>query len=335
MSNKSEAIIFSGTSNPSFSNNVAKHLNTTIANANINKFANGEINIIINQSVRNKHCFIIQTTSSSKNNSPNDNIMELFVMLDALKRGSAKSVTIVMPYYAYERQDRKDYSRAPISAAVISKCLESLNADRIIVYDLHAGQIQGFFPNNIPLDNLYVEPYFIKYINNYILNIHSNKDLVIVSPDEGAVKNAVRISSKLGCSCATIYKERKIANKVSKMTLMGNVQDKIAIIIDDIIDTGGTAIKAAETLHNCGSKKIFLMATHGLLSNNAAERLNNSLFDKVIITNTTPFNYDNKFEKVEILDVSWLCAEAIKRQQTGESLTELYDQNNTYNLEFE
>ena len=328
-------IIISGTSNPNFSKKVADHLGNKLADVKINKFANGEINVVINQSVRNKNCVIIQTTSSSKHNSPNDNIMELFVLLDALKRGSAKSVSIVMPYYAYERQDRKDYSRAPISAAVISKCLESLNADRIIVYDLHAGQIQGFFPNHIPLDNLYVEPYFIKYIHNFILSEFNNKDLVIVSPDDGGVKNAVRISSKLDCSCATIYKERKEANKVSKMTLMGDVRDKVVIIIDDIIDTGGTAMKAAQTLHSFGSKKIYLMATHGLLSNNAAEKLNDSLFDEIIITNTTPYICKRRFDKIKILDVSWLSAEAIKRQTTGQSLSELYDTNNTYNLEFE
>ena len=326
-------LLFSGTSHPEFSKLVSKHLNTKLSEAEISEFSNGEINITVTNSVRNKHCYIIQPTSSSKFNSPNDNLIELFIFIDALRRGSAKSVTVIMPYYGYERQDRKDYSRAPISATVVSKCLESLNIDRLMVFDLHAGQIQGFFSNKIPVDNLYAEPYFIKYIQEYILSKTNISDLVIVSPDEGAVKRAVRIASHLQCAAATIFKERTEPNIVDKMTLMGHVNNKIAIIVDDIIDTAGTACKAAEVLKEKGAKEIYMLACHGLLSGSAYEQIENSCFTNVIVTNTVPII--KKSSKIKIIDVSWLCAESIIRQIKGQSIQELYPNNfNKYNICF-
>ena len=200
--------IFSGTSNPEFSQLVVEKLDTTLSDAKIGKFADGEISIVINENVRQYDCFVIQPTGPSLNASPNDNFMELLIMVDALKRGSANSVTVVMPYYGYERQDRKDYSRAPISARIIASCLETLSVDRVITFDLHAGQIQGFFSCNTPVDNLYVESFFIKYINTKILPLTTElSDITIVSPDEGGVKRAVRISGKLGVGTTIIYKE--------------------------------------------------------------------------------------------------------------------------------
>ena len=320
------SLLFSGNGNHIFSQKVSKHLNTNLTKCNINKFANGEIGINILDSIRNKDCYIIQSTALSEFNSPNDNLMELFILIDALRRGSAREINVIMPYYAYSRQDRKDYSRAPISASVISKILETLNINRIIVYDLHAGQIGGFFPNNIPLDHLYVEPYFIKYIKKLNYNL---RDITIVAPDEGAYKRAVRISSTLGCGCASIYKERNIANEVEKMSLFGNVENKIAILVDDIIDTAGTACKAAETLIKSNAKEVYMFACHGLLSNNAIQKINDSVFKKIFITNTVYLPdtiSDNK--KIEIIDVSKLCSEVIKRIQTGESLSDLYSDPN-------
>ena len=176
--------ILSGTSNPKLSKDICKQLKLKMVNTNIKRFADGEVQITINESVRKEVCFIIQPTGPSDNGSPNDNIMELLIIIDALKRGSAKLVIAVIPYYGYERQDRKDYSRAPISASVVAKCLESQNVDRVIVYDLHAGQIAGFFSNKCPLDNLYIEPYFINYIQNKLLGESlSLDDIVIVAPD--------------------------------------------------------------------------------------------------------------------------------------------------------
>lgn len=324
--------VFSGTSNPEFSRLVAKHLDLKLSDVKIGRFADGEINVNINENVRQYDCFIIQPTGPSLNASPNDNFMELLILVDALKRGSANSVNVVMPYYGYERQDRKDYSRAPISARIIASCLESLGVDRVITFDLHAGQIQGFFSCNTPFDNLYVESYFIKYIKNNILPLTDNKeDITIVSPDEGGVKRAVRIANKLGLSTTIIYKERKKANEISEMKVLGDVAGSICIIVDDIIDTGGTACKAAEVLRNSSAFSVYMLACHGIFSNGGIERIHNSCFDKIIVTNT--LDQDRHQEKInnlnstkfDYIDVSWMCAEAIRRSFNGESLKELYD----------
>ena len=249
--------IFSGTSNLDFSLKVAKHLNKNLSAVNISRFADGEINIIIKENVRKQDCYIIQPTGPSLNQSPNDNFMELLILCDALKRGSASSVNVIIPYYGYQRQDRKDYSRAPISARVIASCLESQNISRVIVYDLHAGQIQGFFSNNTPVDNLYVETNFIDYIIKNKINLD---EIIVISPDEGGMKRAVRISNKLGVGMGTIYKERSKANVIDKMALMGNVKDKICIIVDDIIDTAETSCKASQLLGEYGAKEIYMLS---------------------------------------------------------------------------
>tara|TARA_B100000795_G_scaffold269086_1_gene257492 strand:- start:44 stop:1021 length:978 start_codon:yes stop_codon:yes gene_type:complete len=317
--------IFSGNSNINLSLKVCKFLDKKLSDADISKFSDGEIKVVINENVRKSHCFIIQSTGPSEFSSPNDNYMELFILIDALKRGSAKSVTIVMPYYGYERQDRKDYSRAPISARIIAGFLENLGVDRVITFDLHAGQIQGFFSNNTPFDNLYLESYFLKYIENKIIINNDINNIVIVSPDEGGVKRAVRIANKLSISTATIYKERDIPNEISKMVLMGNVKGKICIIVDDMIDTAGTACKAAEILNLNGATDIYMLASHGLLTGPALERINNSKFNKVIISNTLEQKYKPLCEKIDIIDISWMCAEAMRRSLHGESLKELYD----------
>ena len=334
--------IFSGSANPEFSLKVARQLDKTLADVEIGKFADGEIKIIINENVRQHDCYIIQPTGPSLNASPNDNFMELLIMVDALKRGSAKTVNVVVPYYGYERQDRKDYSRAPISARIVASCLETLDVDRVITFDLHAGQIQGFFSCSTPFDNLYVESYFIKYIQDKIipslrLDGLGNRDVTIVSPDEGGVKRAVRVAGKLGLSTTIIYKERKKANEISTMKVLGEVRDNICVIVDDIIDTGGTACYAAKVLRDAGAARIYMLACHGLFSNGGIKRIKESAFDKVIVTNTLSSAAheakikDTGCDKIEYIDVSWLCAEAIRRSHYGESLTELYD-SNTVNL---
>tara|TARA_Y100000590_G_scaffold466679_1_gene642884 strand:+ start:687 stop:1685 length:999 start_codon:yes stop_codon:yes gene_type:complete len=325
--------IFSGSSNREFAQKICSHLGITLGNANVSKFADGEISLVINENVRKEDVFIIQSTGRSLKSTPNDNLIELEIYIDALKRGSANSVTAVIPYYGYQRQDRKDYSRAPISARVVATCLEALGIDRIIVFDLHAGQIQGFFSSITPVDNLYVESYFIKYIRRNILQFGNPltdslniTDIVIVSPDEGGMKRAVRISNKLKCSAATIYKDRQKPNEVHNMILMGNVEDKTAILVDDIIDTGGTACRAAKLLHENNAKEIYMLACHGVLSYPVIQRISESHFTKVIVTNTLEFSDEIKnHPKIDIIDVSWYCAEAIQRSLLGKSLKELYD----------
>ena len=328
--------IFSGTANLDFSQKVANHLSIKISNVKIGRFADGEINIVIEENVRKQDCYIIQPTGPSFNQTPNDNFMELLILCDALKRGSANSVNVIMPYYGYQRQDRKDYSRAPISARVIANCLEAQNISRVIVFDLHAGQIQGFFSSSTPFDNLYVESNFIDYIIN---NKFDLEKLIIISPDEGGMKRAVRVSNKLGVGMGTIYKERSEANVVNTMSLMGNVENKICIIVDDMIDTGGTACKASKLLKENGAEKIYMFVCHGIFSGKALENIKNSEFDKVIVTNTLDQTRHIKKikefgieDRMDIIDVSWMCAEAIRGCNYGESLKELYDNPKKINL---
>lgn len=318
--------LFSGTTNEDFAKRVCCYLGKTLADLKITRFQDGEIRVIVEENVRQEDCFIIQPTCRNEHNSVNDSFIELLVLIDALQRGSAKSVNVVIPYFGYQRQDRKDYSRAPISAAVMARCLESQNINRVIVYDLHAGQISGFFSNKCPVDNLYSEQYFLQYISNIILQDINKDDLVIVAPDEGAVKTNLRIASKLSCDAATIYKKRDKNCHIETMKLMGEVHGKTVIMVDDIIDSGGTACKAAEILRENGANKIYFMACHGLLSRNALENIDKSCFERVIITNTVPHTQKTlEHPKIDIIDVSWICAEAIRRQQEGNSLKILYD----------
>jgi len=317
--------IFACSNSIDFSERVCRYLEKPLGKVQMGEYADGEKYFVIEENVRNKCCVIIQSTCRSEVQSVNDAYMELFIMIDALKRGSASKIVVVMPCYGYQRADRKDYSRASISANVIAKCLETLNTDRVIVYDLHAGQIAGFFSNKCPLDNLYNEVYFIKYIKKYII-IDKTDDIIIVAPDEGGMKTASRISSKLKCDAASIYKQRDKANSISVMKLMGNVENKIAIIVDDIIDTAGTACKACEILKKNGATRVYMLASHGLFSRNAIERIENSSFTEVIVTNTVPIlDKVRNCKKIKIIDVSWLTSEAVKRQYCGESLKELYD----------
>lgn len=318
--------LFSGSTNTDFALRVSKHLHVPLSPIKIDRFKDGEIKIIIGESIRQEDCFIIQPTCRNDSNTVNDSIIELLILIDALKRGSAKTVNVVIPYFGYQRQDRKDYSRAPISASVIARCLESQNINRVIVYDLHAGQISGFFSNQCPLDNLYVEQYFINYIQKYILSEIDVNDLVVVSPDEGAVKTNNRVASKLCCNAATIFKNRNADCEIDTMNLMGDVSGKHVIMLDDIIDTAGTACKAAEVLKENGAKDIYFMASHGLLSGDALKKINNSVFKKVVISNTVPSNECVKnCSLIDIIDVSWICSEAIRRVQDGNSLKILYD----------
>ena len=324
--------LFSGTSNVDFAKRVARHLGCSIANADIGWFRDGEVKINIEDNVRGEDCFIIQSTSRSipdedmkegdgiRCKSVNDNLMELFILTDAIKRGSAKSVNLVIPYYGYQRQDRKDYSRAPISAAVIARFIETLNVNRVMIFDLHAGQISGFFSNNCPVDNLYAEPYFIKYIKENVDN-----DVVFVAPDAGAMKTNYRVAQKFGVNTCSIFKNRT-NGIIDHMMLIGDVEGKDVIMIDDMIDTGGTICRAAGLLKKNGAKSIRIFVTHGLFSGSALKNIAESDIDQVVVTNTVP-NPESLFmnnTKIKMIDVSWMCAEAIHRLVKGESISHLY-----------
>ena len=321
--------LFTGSTNSNFSNLIANHLNCELSSMELKRFSDGEIKVTINECIRQEDCVIVQPTCRNldNNTSVNDSIMELLIIIDALKRGSAKSVIVIMPYFGYQRQDRKDYSRAPISAAIIAKCLESLNVTKIIVFDLHAGQISGFFSNNCPLDNLYSEQYFLKYIRKYILPKYNLEDIIVVAPDEGATKNNYRIATYLGCDIASIFKNRSKDNEINIMKLIGNVKDKIVVMVDDIIDTAGTACSAAKLLKEEGATEIYFFCCHGLFSRNALEKIEESCFTKVIVTNTIPHNkLVHECDLIDIIDVSWLCSQSIYRHLNGISISELYDE---------
>jgi len=316
--------LFCGSSYHDLGERIAGHLQMPLGDISVDRFADGEVNIFIGESVRNCECVIIQSTSQCDGKSVNDLIMELLIIIDAFKRGSASKVVVVMPYFGYSRADRKDYSRAPISAKVVASCLEAQNVNRVISCDLHSGQTCGFFSNNCPMDNLYNEVYFVDYIKYHIIPEYGN-NIVIVAPDEGAVKSATRVSGKLNVSAATIFKNRERANVVGSMCLMGDVSGKVAILIDDMIDTAGTACKAASILKENGASYIFMLATHGLFSGPALERINESDFNKIVVTNTVSQKREIlECNKIKIIDVSWIIAEAIKRQHDGTSLSELY-----------
>ena len=328
--NHDNALLFVGNGNVDFGCRVASCFQScNLSSCRISKFANGEIKIPkIKENIRKRDCIIIQSICNSKEfGSVNDLLMELFVLIDAIRRGSAASITVVLPMFPYQRQDRKDCSRAPISAGLVASFLENQGVSRVICFDLHAEQIQGFF-QKIPLDNLFTEPYFISYIRE---NFKKDKfeNLVIVSPDEGGVKRATRISEKLKKPAAIMYKERNNPGEIRKMILMGNVKNRICFMVDDMIDTAGTACHAAQVLKENGAKEVYMGVCHGVLSKNAIDKIANSAFDKVIVSNTLPiyerFNPQQCKGKIDVLDVSNLCANAIDRSLTGQSLSELMD----------
>lgn len=325
--------IISGTSNPEFSRKIATFLKVDLCNVAINSFNDGEVKININENVRGEDCFIIQSTSRSVGKSVNDNLMELFILTDAVKRGSAKSVNLIIPYFGYQRQDRKDYSRAPISAAVIARFIETLNVNRVIIFDLHAAQISGFFSNNCPVDNLYAEPYFKRYIRQKIIgDVHRTSDIIFVAPDAGAVKTNYRLAQDFEVDTCSFFKNRK-NGVIDHMMLIGEVKDKIVVMVDDMIDTAGTICKASNMLKENGAKGIYVFATHGLFSKNALENIEKSSITKVVVSNTIQ-NLPSTFApstKIEQIDVSWMCAESISRLINGESISHLY-QNYEYFL---
>ena len=309
--------IFSGTSNKELAKTVADLLGLSLGKANIGRFNDGEIRIEIEENVRNCDVFILQSVCISPGSTVNDNLMELFLMVRAAKRASAKKVTAIIPYYGYARQDRKTSTRAPISASDIAMILELAGADHVIAMDLHCGQIQGFF-HDIPVDDLHASPIFIPHLSRNQL-----QNPVIVSPDAGGVTRAkilIEHLHKAGINAhlAIIVKQRAEAGVIESMNLIGNVSDSDVIIVDDICDTAGTLVEAAKELKNQGAKRVFACITHPLFSEPAIDRISRSCIDKLFVTNTIPLRKEIP-SNIEQLSIASLLADAITHASLSDS----------------
>jgi ribose-phosphate pyrophosphokinase len=306
--------ILSGNANRELAESICAHLGTEMGNAKVARFSDGEIQVEINESVRGMDVFVIQPTCPPVN----DNLMELLIMLDGLKRASTARVNVVMPYYGYGRQDRKVSPRAPISARLVADLIETAGAARILAMDLHVGQIQGFF--NIPVDHLYALPAQLEYFKNL------EQETVIVSPDAGGVERAREFAKRLkNASIAIIDKRREKANVSKVMHIVGDVKGKIAILLDDMIDTGGTIVQSAEALIKDGASRVYACGSHAILSGNAVERLNNSPIHELVVTNTVPLGVKaEQLQRVKVLDVTSILADAIERIHNEVSVSSLF-----------
>jgi len=304
--------IISGNANLSLSKEISNYLETPLVDVLLTRFSDGEIRVQINENVRGADVFVIQSLAYPTN----DSIMELLLLLDALKRSSAYRITAVIPYYAYARQDRKDKSRVPISAKLLADLIQTAGAHRVLTVDLHSAQIQGFF--NIPVDNIFALSVIYEY-----LKAKNIEDLVVVSPDAGGVERARMLQNRLGGNLAIIYKKRPAPNVAETLDVIGNVNGKNAVIIDDIIDTAGTIVAAANMLISKGAKSVIAACTHPVFSGPAVERLKNSSIQEVIATNTIPID-GKEFDKLTVISVAELIGEAIKRINIESSVSSLF-----------
>ena len=308
--------ILSGTSNLSLSRNIARQLKLKLVNTNIKKFADGEAYVEINENIRGNSVFVIQSTSTPAN----DNLMELLLCIDALRRSSAKNITAVIPYFGYARQDRKVVPRTSISAKLVSNLITNAGASRIVTVDLHSGQIQGFF--DIPVDNLFTTPLFTRYIKKNL----KNKNLICVSPDVGGVQRTRGLATKINVDLAIIDKRRSQPGKSQVMRIIGNVQNKECIIVDDIIDSGGTIVNAVDALIREGAKSVYVFVTHAVLSGEAINKIKKSKINKLIITDSIDNTKKIKnVSKIQVLSIAPLMAEAIKRISNSTSVSSLFN----------
>jgi len=310
----SDFIIFAGNSNPDLAKKISDYLNVPLGGEKVKRFSDGEIQIEIDENVRSRHVFVIQSTCCPVN----DNLVELLLMIDAFKRASAASITAVLPYYGYARQDKKVAPRVPISAKLVADMLTVAGATRIITMDLHAGQIQGFF--NIPVDNLFAAAVLIDYIRK-----NFNNDLVIVSPDAGGVERARAFAKRLDANLAIIDKRRDAPNKAKAMAVIGDVAEKVVVILDDMVDTAGTLIEAADAIMRKGAKAVHACCAHPVLSGPSIERIESSPLKTLVVTDTIPLRKDAKAcNKIKVLTISKLIGEAIIRSYRGDSVTSLF-----------
>ncbi len=303
--------VFSGTANEEFAKKVAKYLTLPLSDASIRRFSDGEIGVQISESVRGKDVFVIQPTCAPAN----DSLMELLIMSDALRRSSANSITAIMPYFGYARQDRKAAPRVPITAKLVANLLQTAGIDRVVTIDLHAGQIQGFF--DIPVDNLYGNIIFLDYVKRKNL-----KNPIIASPDIGGVARARAFAKKLGVDMVIVDKRREKANVCEVMNIIGDVEGKDVILVDDMIDTAGTITKAASVLKEKGATSVMACCTHPVLSGPAYERINSSNLDELIVSDTIPLKEES--EKITVLSVAPLFSEVIRRVYHNESVNGLF-----------
>ena len=307
--------VLAGTSNLKLCKDIARHLKLKLVNTNIKRFADNEIYVEINENIRGNSIFVVQSTS----NPANDNLMELLICIDALRRSSAKNITAVIPYFGYARQDRKVVPRTAISAKLVSNLITNAGANRILSVDLHAGQIQGFF--DIPVDNLFATPIFARHIKKKL----SINNLICVSPDVGGVERTRALSRKINAGIAIIDKRRPAPGKSEVMNIIGEVKNKTCVIVDDIIDSGGTIVNAAQAIINKGAKDVYVYITHAVLSGSAVERIEKSKIKKLITTDTIDNSKKiGKSKKIEIISIAPMISAAMKRIANCTSVSSLF-----------
>ena len=312
-------VLLAGRSHPELAQEVAEQLGIPLSRTLAYDFANGEIFVRFQESVRGADVFVLQSHTTPINKW----IMEHLIMVDALKRASAKRITVIMPFYGYARQDKKHRGREPISARLIADLFKTAGADRLMTVDLHTSQIQGFFDG--PVDHLFSLPLLAKYVGNHI----DRDRITVVSPDAGRVRVAERWTDELGAPLAIIHKRRDpdVPNQVKVFEVVGDVKNRVCVVVDDMIDTGGTIVKAAETLFENGATEVIVAATHAILSDPARERLQNSNITEVVVTDTLPIPEDRKFPKLKVLSIAPILAQAINEVFTDGSVTSLFEGN--------
>jgi ribose-phosphate pyrophosphokinase len=316
----SNTVLFTGNANPALAQEMASTLGIDLGRATVGRFSDGEVTVEIQQNVRAREVFVVQPTCAPTN----EHLMELFIMVDALKRASAGRITAVIPYFGYARMDRRPRSmRVPISAKVVANMIEAVGVNRVLTMDLHADQIQGFF--DIPVDNIYASPVLLSDLKS-----KRYQDLIVVSPDVGGVVRARALAKQLNCDLAIIDKRRPAANVSEIMHVIGDIQGRNCVIMDDMIDTAGTLVKAAEVLKERGAKSVYAYCTHPVFSGAAIERLKASQIDEVVVTNTIPLaDAARSTSKIRQLSVAFLFAETIRRISDGESVTSLFAEQNS------
>jgi ribose-phosphate pyrophosphokinase len=311
--------IFSGTANPELSKKIADSIGVPLCQSTIRRFADGEIFVEVEENVRGMDVFVIQPTCAPVN----ENLMELLIIIDTLKRASADRITAVIPYYGYARQDRKVQPRTPITSKLVADLLTAAGAHRVLATDLHAGQIQGFF--NIPFDHLYATPIFLEWLAKERKSLKGGEDLIIVTPDAGGTERARAYAKRLNADLAVIDKRRTGTNQSEVMNLIGDVEGKHAVIVDDIVDTAGTLTQAAKAIMNHKAKSVLAISTHPVLSGQAIQRINESPIEIMAVSDTIPLGDKLKAcPKIKVLSVANLLSEAIRRIHTGESVSSLF-----------
>jgi len=311
---RNDIMLIGGNSNPVLAGEISEHLGQHLSLTQIRRFSDGEIMVELGENMRGRDIYVIQSTCSPVN----DNLMELLLLIDALKRASASCVNAVIPYYGYARQDRKAAPRVPISAKLVADMITAAGASRVLAMDLHAGQIQGFF--NIPVDHLYAAPVLLEYLKE-----KKTDDMVLVSPDAGGVERTRYFARHLGAPIAIVDKRREAPNVAKAMNIVGEVRGKVAVIIDDMVDTAGTLTQAAQVIQDLGAVEVMACATHGVFSGPALERIENSVLSSVVVTNTIPLNDSARASsKIRVMSVAPLLGEAIKRIHQKDSVSSLF-----------